>query len=494
MNFYNLQLTAYSLRLSMSISFSVSFFLYFLFTLLFFLANYFGFNVDKEFEFWSLLFVISGMVASYGYLAFELLRTIPDVLTLKKWIPLAGIFFIGLYFFMPHPEYILNDTHIYSFHAKMFAHYHVNPYAIAPHAFSHDPWFSFVAPWNNQLFNYGPLWLFLSLAPLTLSKSIFVAEWLFRALALLFFLGSVFIFRNIISSPYSSPLREGVHEGLVKGFEGMNGIFLFLTNPLLLYWGITGAHNDIAGLFFLLLALLAFKKKYFFLGTAAISAAVLIKYIFIIFFPLFLLYARQEKNNHHLKALVKYTMLFLGILLFFYAPFWSGYKNFFGFSSLQNPRLSGPLFIALYLFLKQNFFLKTEIFFALKDFVFGIFLAGYSIVLLHFLRRLFDFQKFITACIAVFIWFALTSFWFQPWYALWIVPFFLIHFYFAKTQKEILSILFLLSLVAYYSMTYYILSYTYSSFFGWSISTIFSFSIFFLIFFSCFFRKNKVYV
>src|SRR3989344_5020763 len=273
--------------------------LYGVFSVLLFFTNFFGFNVDRELEFWPLFFIMFAISVSYGLLSAHA-RAI-DIKNKKiiLTIALSALFFIALFFFMKSPEFILNDLYIYFFHAKIFAYYYANPYMLMPADFMGDASLFFLKNWMNQSFNYGPLWLLLSAVPALLTANIVLGVYFLRILILVIFFATIFASRYLFEAD-------------------MKKVFLFAVHPLMLYWVVLGGHNDIAIVFFIMLSFIFLKKEKYFFSIIFFSLSILIKYVSIIFLPIFLLYILKKTSWKHIAL---YCATIAIIVFGSYAPF-----------------------------------------------------------------------------------------------------------------------------------------------------------------------------
>lgn len=415
-------------------------------SILLFFANFFQFNVDDEFEFWSLLFLSAALSLSYAYLFLKIsAQKFQQEKSLPRWIPAAGIFFVVLYFFLPHPEYLVNDLNIYFFHGKIFSFYHANPYHAAPVEFLADTGFFLVKPWSRQFFNYGPLWLLItSLAPLITLESI-AGALVLKIISLLFFFGAVaFAFQFF-------------------GRERKK-IFLFAVHPIFLFWAVAGGHNDIAMVFFLVASLYFLQKEKFFLAFVFLGLSALIKYPVILLLPLYCAYASKKQGLF--RAFLN-TLFFSAVVFAAYIPFQVGWKEIFSESTLVNPRLSGPLFSGTYLLLNRSLKFQREAFQEMKMWHVWVFAGGYGALLYFFRKHLADFSGIMKASFFVFLWFFFASFWFQPWYMIWILPLMFFLPFSERTAAPAHGAL------IFYSLSFYILSYTFSSALGFFITLVF---------------------
>ncbi len=412
--------------------------LYCVFSVLLFFTNFFGFNVDREFEFWSLFFIMFAIAVSYGLL---IEHTIAFDIKNKKTIlilALSALFFIALFFFMKPPEFILHDLYIYFFHAKIFAYYHANPYMLAPADFAGDASLFFLKNWMNQSFNYGPLWLLLSAVPALLTANIILGVYFLKILILAVFLAAILASYYLFNAD-------------------MKKVFLFAIHPLMLYWVVLGGHNDIALVFFLILSFIFLKKEKYFFSIIFFSLSMLVKYVFIIFLPIYILYILKKTSW---KRIFFYCATIAIIVFGSYAPFHAGVTSILGSETLHNPRLSSPAFSLAYSVMNKSFSYDPEVFSRIKNIFIFIFIIGYAAILWKMRKSLDSFRGCIKIFLWISVWFYFITFWFQPWYVIWVLPCFI---YVLEGKK---NNIFFHVFVIFYSLIFYLVSYSYSSFFG----------------------------
>lgn len=439
--------------------------LYAVFSVLFFILHFFGLLIDNEFQFWTAFAVITGIVLSYGLLAFFIVH----LENLNKRALVIGafalIFFIMLFFLMPPPLYILNDLHIYFFHSKIFSVYQQNPYIHEPWEFANDPSYGSIEIWKNQNYNYGPLWLLISSIPHLFTKSIITGAAFYKYFALLFYLGLMCLVYQL----WEKDLRKA---------------FLFGINPIILYWGIMGGHNDMAMMFFLLLSFLLLKMKKYYWAIFTLALAVLIKYIAILMLPVFLLHI--AKNSKVLPA-IKSFLIFFAATIVAYLPFHIGFDIILGNKTLILPRLGGPFFTGAYVLANHSLDMDTKIFLYIKNIFFIIFLLGCGLILLKQWKKIKDFNSLSKIIFSILFWFFLSSYWFQPWYLVWVIPF----LWLENQLKYAITV----SAIIWYGLSFYFISYRYSSLFGFILTIMFFLPLY--VFFicaksNCFFQKKQV--
>lgn len=122
------------------------------------------------------------------------------------------------------------DLFNYIFAAKVVVHYHQNPYVFTALDFPKEPMLSFMH-WTHNTYQYGPVWLGITLPFYFFGLGYFLPTfYLFKALATLSFLGSVYFFQKILHK--IQPEREAV------------ATILYALNPLIIIELLVSSHND----------------------------------------------------------------------------------------------------------------------------------------------------------------------------------------------------------------------------------------------------------
>jgi hypothetical protein len=127
------------------------------------------------------------------------------------------------------PPLLSTDVFSYGAYGRMGALYGTNPYLHGPYAISLDPLYPFIgAKWVNTPSVYGPLFTALSyvLAPLSIAASVLA----YKAIAALSSLAIVAFVWNAARWRGVDPVKAAALVGL---------------NPLLVIYGVGGAHNDL---------------------------------------------------------------------------------------------------------------------------------------------------------------------------------------------------------------------------------------------------------
>lgn len=127
------------------------------------------------------------------------------------------------------PPLLSTDVFSYQFYGRMGAVYGANPYLAGPHALALDPLFPYIgAKWSYTPTVYGPLFTALSyaFAPLSIAASALT----YKALAACASLGTVALLWNAAR---------------LRGIDPVKAVALVGLNPLIVVYGVGGAHNDL---------------------------------------------------------------------------------------------------------------------------------------------------------------------------------------------------------------------------------------------------------
>ncbi len=175
------------------------------------------------------------------------------------------------------------DVFNYIFDAKIFTHYHLNPYLHKALDFPGDPMLSFMR-WTHRVYPYGPVWLLLTIPLSYIGFGFFLPTFfLFKFLAASSFLGSLYfiskIFRKI------EPDRE------------VFGLVFFGVNPLIVIECLVSPHLDIVMMFFALFAFYKLLDKKYLSASILFLLSIGIKFGTVFLIPVFLFVIYQQCKN-----------------------------------------------------------------------------------------------------------------------------------------------------------------------------------------------------
>ena len=188
------------------------------------------------------------------------------------------------------------DLFNYIFDAKIVTYYHQNPYVHKALDFPNDPMLSFMH-WTHRTYPYGPVWLLLTM-PLSLGINFFLPTFfLFKFLASVSFLGTVFLIGKI--------LRK------INPKDEMFGIVFFALNPLVLIESLVSAHNDITMIFFALWAIYLLLNKKYTRSLILLGLSIGIKFATVLLVPVFLYIAIKQFRNESVDFKRVFEIIFI---------------------------------------------------------------------------------------------------------------------------------------------------------------------------------------
>jgi hypothetical protein len=127
------------------------------------------------------------------------------------------------------PPMFSTDVFSYQAYARMFAHYHINPYTHGPDVIQLDPLYNYIgAKWIATPSVYGPLFTLLS--AIFAMTSVAFNEFAFKLIAALASAGTMVLI-------WKAAGRRGVSQP--------RAVALFGLNPLVTLYGVGGGHNDL---------------------------------------------------------------------------------------------------------------------------------------------------------------------------------------------------------------------------------------------------------
>ena len=218
-------------------------------------------------------------------------------------------------------------------------------------------------------------------------------------------------------------------------------VIIYGLNPLVLLEGIVNVHNDIFVVFLILMSLyFLLKKKNILLSVVFLGITAGIKYITLLLLPFILIYYfRKEKINIRFYKCIKYGIIFVLILLFFYLIYAQDLSILDGLSKQQG-KFSKSISLTIYYLVKD--FVENPIEYAVKakNIFFVVFVIIYIIIAIwQLLEKNVKFHKAISMfAITLFIFMFVVLTTFQPWYMHWIFP--IIMWQKPKVQKVLIWI------------------------------------------------------
>ena len=199
-----------------------------------------------------------------------------DVLRMR-WV-VAGVLLLHL-LFMLSPPLLSKDIFSYIEYARLGVIHHVNPYGHVVKAVPGEAVYKFLG-WRSVASAYGPLF---TVATYPLAKlSAGAGLWIIKVVTAAASLGLVALVADCARRLGRSPAAAAVFVGL---------------NPVLLVYGVGGAHNDIIMLLFGVAGVALMLRSREGLGTAAVVAGGAIKASIGVLLPFMLLAARDRGRS-----------------------------------------------------------------------------------------------------------------------------------------------------------------------------------------------------
>jgi hypothetical protein len=219
------------------------------------------------------------------------------------------------------------DVFSYLSYARMGIIYHLNPLTTLPTAIPADPTYVHTY-WNTQPSAYGPTWVALSSALqwLTLifgSQTLLPMIIALRLVGLAAHLCSTLLIWSIIG-------RIQRAQGQISPAKRTFATLAFAWNPLLLLEACVNAHNDAVLLLLILLAVwFLVPGKQANLGSSLLPAMVVLalatclKVNVVVLMPfIFIFVGKQIKGSKALHIMSLLALVYTGIIILLYAPFW----------------------------------------------------------------------------------------------------------------------------------------------------------------------------
>lgn len=176
------------------------------------------------------------------------------------------------------------DLFNYIFDARIFTHYHANPYLHKALDYPGDPMLGFMH-WTHRVYPYGPFWLLLTIPLSFIGLQLFLPTfYLFKILITVNYLGSLFFIGKIFQK--LKPERE------------VFALVFFGLNPLILIECLVSSHIDIVMMFFSLLAFSFLLERKYVTSYASLFFSIGIKFLTGLLLPVFvLIHILQQKKN-----------------------------------------------------------------------------------------------------------------------------------------------------------------------------------------------------
>lgn len=251
------------------------------------------------------------------------------------------------------------DLFNYIFDAKIYSHYHLNPYLHKALDFPGDPMLSFMR-WTHRVYPYGPVWLFLTIPLSYVGMNLFLPTFfMYKFLLAASFLGTLYFISKILKKV--TPQKE------------VFGLVFFGLNPLIIIENLVSGHLDIVMVFFALFAFYQLINKKYFMAIILLMLSIGVKFATAFLIPVFILVIYLQIRNRKINWKFVFSIsLILMILTVLVASNYSG--NF------QPWYLILPLAYAVF-FLEKDYVLIPGIvlsLFALLDYAPYLYLGNWD--------------------------------------------------------------------------------------------------------------------
>ncbi|WP_201361342.1 hypothetical protein [Dictyobacter formicarum] len=251
----------------------------------------------------------------------------------RRWMWIGAI--IAGVIFVLTPGMASKDLFVYADYGNLVGAHGANPYFSTPRQVAYNDLLTHIDGWSDAPSAYGPIWVYLAgLLSLIFGDNPLPYFYIYRCLGLACHVLNVLLIGRILR-------MNGRSERTVT-----LGMFLYALNPLMLFEGPLGAHNDVFMSTLLLYGfLLCFRAnqlgftrfKHYWPALVVLTLAVLVKFTSIPVIILFLFVlaaktlgaprkiAREMPWGAALKNVVIAGALFVAITLAAYLPFWIGH-------------------------------------------------------------------------------------------------------------------------------------------------------------------------
>jgi hypothetical protein len=334
----------------------------------------------------------------------------------------AGLFVILLV--TVAPPVLSSDIYQYAMNGRLAAVYHVNPYVVAPSAFSQDELFPFLfALWSNMSTPYGPAWTLMSAVTAgAAGQSALATIIAFKAMAGLFHLANCALVFLLARQ--------------VTGRDGIVALLLYAWNPLILLETVGSGHNEAVMMTFALAGLLLITNDKVLLGVALLVVSVLVKYLTGILLLLVTLVAlsRQKTVVAALGLAGRMVLVAAAVAALFYAPFLGGVHSLgqlLGLGTSLAPLVVNPLHQILFAVVRAlgrglpavQSLTRSDVAVALNS----VFLLIFVVVVVRLLKNRASWPQVVNAWgILSFVYIVFVFGGGFPWYMVSLLPIFLV--------------------------------------------------------------------
>jgi hypothetical protein len=319
--------------------------------------------------------------------------------------------------------------------ARTFWVYHENPIATPPDAHPEDPIASQLFTWQNITSSYGPVWYMVSGAPLPFTGTGLVRNVIGQKLLVgAFLLGTLLLLYETVRRRWPERATAAV---VLLGWS-----------PLALWEVGVNAHNDIVMMFFALAALAAVLHGRWRWAFPLLALGVGAKFTMLALAPLLFVWLWRRVPTKQRRDLWLSIGAATGLLALVYLPFVLSSPTLANTSALRDRFISSPASLAV-AFMMQTLSLNQAENVA-RVVASLVFIGCYVAVLWRCWRGTLS---VLAGCFwAAFLILALPTWWFWPWYAIWMLP---LAALLAGRREATLGLLFGISALMVYPIYYW---------------------------------------
>jgi hypothetical protein len=391
-----------------------------------------GFYLTADFEILSLLALAFVLYAVMAFLIGRYART--DQMKWLLRLMWAGVIVAGLIYVLT-PGMSSQDLFVYADYGNLVGAHGANPYFTTPAQVAYSDLLTRIDGWSDTPSAYGPVWVYIAgLFSLIFGDHPLPYFYIYRLLALACHLLNIFLIGRILSKAGRS-IRTVTF-----------GMFLYACNPLVLFEGPLGAHNDVFMstliLWGLLLCFRADQRgftrlKNYWPALIVLTLAVLVKFtsIPLIVFFLLVLAAKTLGTPHTplrampwiaaIRNVVVAGLIFAGLVVLSYLPYWIGYSPMAILKSFGTPPSSSGA---------QNSLMKVATFVQGSTLISNILAnrrvwsvvdvlaIGISVLVgAWYVWRKPSMRTIVVGSLATLVVILLVTPWFYSWYVVWLV-------------------------------------------------------------------------
>jgi hypothetical protein len=283
-----------------------------------------------------------------------------------------------------------------------------NPVTTPPDAHPDDPFLPHVSVWRDFPSSYGPLWYVIAGVGLPVAEADLwpnvIAQKLLSAGFLVITAALVMATAGRIR-PGTAPLA-----GVLVGW-----------NPLLLFETAGNAHNDIVMVAFAVAAIYALVRGWWLAVFPLLALAVSVKYTLVLLGPLLLVWMLGRREIP-LRQTGLSLVLGVAVVLVCFVPFLASGAIDASLARQSEGVLASTGAALTSLLITERGFGVEQAETAMKEVMVGVFFIGYVAALWQLLRDSRVSALVAASTWATFLFLVTLSWWFWPWYLIWLVP------------------------------------------------------------------------